>query len=1432
MSNDVFLELYNLQVGTTQMSAHDTVSLISKFKKSLSFNWIKSIKGNTQEYLQQVMITILQLTENKNTSVRLAAYSTMGTLVLAVAPYSPSTFISAFGYAITSLNVSPKISIAIINTFMSLMRFVSPVRIQTFVEDMPILHHFSADITDFIQYLPKTMPMMKKLPFEFQKRILHSLVLGCQKEPNNNFSVSISLLIGHNQELLIQYLVKQLIKDDLGIAAIWIGPTLFANRENFNLTSSEGIEFFLSKSLEQLNSTPLNLSYFDCSCQIIAYIARYTNDESKKANIIDRVKEHLLPSYKPIFNISLLTIPNERIELITDNTEEPDSIRSKKLNLLINFFYDHIKTVDSDQISEMLYNLRNSENDLYSSLLDNFSKCVNDMFLMCKKDFHINLLTSLLSRKNLTWVQKMKLVQLIDKINIDFCIRHIPDYQKIIIDILIEFSISPTVVLFEYSVKVLRNIATYDTINIILEGIRNSDWLDENIAYKRFYLLADLSKQFHVEYFSFFVGIAYEYLLFCSNLSTCSQIFKFLSLVKITYVPDEVKKFSFEFIEKHYYKYSHCLIDEKSEFGQSLTENEFDDLLDYDTDIVTNPLINHKNALSHLKHCYAFLCSLPSNLLNDKDKLYRYSISFVTIFDKFALEMAAKLAVGNKKNEEFVWRLSIDTFTTTNDDEVAASCCHIFVNDQFDLPDNVNKMFEQFIGDRCTLNPELLFLCFLNVDQYNHEKVVKSIPTVLSWLSIKNGTILLFKLIQIVGRDVIPLIHDEYGLALLQYANEFGGEYSETVRKYIQITDYSEFPITEPTMNENLILFMEDEKRICIKNPDNLDMDHWKFVFNHVFIFDLSNLSDYINDHQSIFARIDAESLRKIYYRKFSIGKDFITKSNLPKFPSNSPFISQGTFIRNSSLIKSFCKFRQKPISNDVFLSILHYLIEAKDVHSIKEFIRYSLLSKQEGLIVIDDDLYYHPYVIHLTSLINPDLVLKFYKLEKKSSLIVDEEIDDKFRLAIVSKDPDFYIQYLIDYEKFKKKHFLIMIKLLMSVKFSIEKLSDLIVKYLSQFEKFETERKKEIFLRFLTASLFCITRRYHLSEYKSFINFLSFHISTVALSFDGGILNEFSYLFSQIAKSSFEEEFFNNFLKFVLPILSAPPLFITSAFEQIISDDDAITLNTSKNSNNNNNNNDLLLLVNSDSFLAIFDYELPSYTCCILNVLQKIHPTNDFYLSIQIKFDSLKFKYNFKVVHYMYMFASKHDFAIPKFEEIFLNDSADACFGKCVGIALKSSNVVDKIFNADFCSAEIISAISEILKKKSLANFQKASNYFLKFPRIETWQLVEKAARAKPENLLKILFIGIPMKIDRFLVLYCCLRRYYMKNKAENKLKIQEVVQMAADSFSIQSRFFALMMIWSNDPKTVNLGYIVAAVESNNFNVIADEYEKICSSK
>ena len=171
-----FTEIYQyLHKEQQNQTLHDVFILFSNFRKKLSFNWIDSIKEeNRMPMLKEVIATFLLFTNDKNTTIRLGAYSIIGTLILTVAPYSPSTFIMAFADAITLMPVSPKISIAIINSFMSLMRFVSPVRITNYVEHMPILHHFSVDVSDFVQYLPQTIPQMKKLPPEFLLNILEN----------------------------------------------------------------------------------------------------------------------------------------------------------------------------------------------------------------------------------------------------------------------------------------------------------------------------------------------------------------------------------------------------------------------------------------------------------------------------------------------------------------------------------------------------------------------------------------------------------------------------------------------------------------------------------------------------------------------------------------------------------------------------------------------------------------------------------------------------------------------------------------------------------------------------------------------------------------------------------------------------------------------------------------------------------------------------------------------------------------------------------------------------------------------------------------------------------------------------------------------------------------------------------------------------------
>ena len=1413
----VFVEIYNAQTGISKLSAHELLVLLAKFRRSLSFNWIMSISENKQDMIRQVIITLLHLTEEKNTGIRLSAYSTMGTLILTVAPYSPLTFIQAFGDAITSLPVSPKISIAIINTFMSLMRFVSPVRIQSFVENMPILHHFSADISDFIQYLPKTMPMMKKLPLEFQENILKSLVSACGREPNNYFAISITLLVNHNRQQLIPDLKKYLIRGKLNNAAIWIGQNLFTEKKNFDILDDEGKEFFLSNSFEQLNCNPLNLSLFEYSCKIIAFAMRYSDSNEKLNELKDRLKQSLLPSYQMQFKTALLSIPSDSLESLADDPNEPDSVRSVKLMAIANYFFDHIDDVDADVISEMIYNLKDSNNDLYSTVIDTLSKCINSMFVKCKKQYHIELLKSILSRKNFNWVQDVKVAQLISNVNIDLCRRYIPNYSNTIIDILLEYTISPTDSLFEVSVEVLQKIASYENIPRIIIGIKNSDWITEDVVYKRFYLLANLAELFTLKYFTYFVGIAYESLFFCSNLKTHSILFKFLSLIDVPSFPDNVKQFSFDFIEKYYFIYAHCPIDNNSEFNESTT-----DFIDFDADIVTNPLIDHKTALDHLKNCYAFLYSLPQNLLQDRERLYKYSIALVPIFDKYALEMAAKLATGNKKAEEFVWNLSIDTFKTTSDDDVAASCCNIFVNDQKILPDFVESMLEQFIGERCTANPELLFLCLLNVDQNNHEKVVEAVPKVLSWLSVKNGTILLFKLVQIIGRDIIPSISDNYGLALLQYANEFGGTYSDSVRKYLQLTDFADVPLNEPTLNENFVTFMENEPMIKLRNPETLDLDHWMFIFDHIFMFDISDMSEYIDTHKSVFAKVNAKSLFNNYYTNIVVRK----VPNISKFCSLSPLLSLNFYINEPALIKSFALFSLSPIPNDIFLTLLKYSMKNEKIDVIEALLNYAISTKQkikfpdfstQNSDATDNEIYkilFDSRLIHLTATLDIDSVLNFLKIQKDSSLIVNDDIDYKLKLEIINQDPDFYIEYLINYPKFKKKHYLILIQLLMDVQFSIERLSDLIVKYITDYKNLGSFSKKTVFVRFLTSSLYCLRRWNKSNKYKSFINFLSFHFATIVMSADGAILQEYSYLFAFLSMYITEMNFFTEFIKGILTISSAPPLFMITATHLMIKK--------------------LIPTISfpDSTFQTILEFELPSYTCSVMKSLSNINIAKDVHLEISSKFESFHFKNNFKCVRYAYNFAKGSDGIFQRFVEVFLSDTSLPCFNECVGCASRSPDTIEKVFNVDFYSPEVVMTMSELLNNKVNCStyYEKAIAYFMKFPKIETWDIIEKAARSKPNTALNLLYIRIPSKINQFLPFYSNIKRFYLKVDQSTKDKIRNTIEISADAFQIQSRFFALMMIWESDPKTSNLGFIVASNESNDFHSLANKFDKICA--
>lgn len=1741
-----FTEIYQcLHKEQQNQTLHDVFILFSSFRKKLSFNWIDSIKEeNRMPMLKEVIATFLLFTNDKNTTIRLGAYSIIGTLILTVAPYSPSTFIMAFADAITLMPVSPKISIAIINSFMSLMRFVSPVRITNYVEHMPILHHFSVDVSDFVQYLPQTIPQMKKLPPEFLLNILHSFIKACGKSPNGHFALSISMIVALHRKTLLPEMSKLLIEGKYKVASIWIGKRIFADKKSYTLMDLDLKNFILENAFDQLHSNPLDLSRFDYSCSIIATSIRYEIEHmidqqnhiepNPAAPVYDakefyemlneKLRNSILPKYSSLYRNSLYLLPCDTLEKLVDISTEPDSYRAKKINAITNFFLDYIQkkelseitkqnqshsvsnvTLDTqhitinepqtesdqnlvaengilisdelsemslneqkksikfpklqnypstfneknvhmssnisirrslstktvkprmslrispidfnsnaklvmnssdfldsvaDQVAEMLNVFVNSEGDLFSTLLDNLKLCMNELLIRCKKKIHISMLKKILSRQilaTLNWVQSLKLAQMINSINPDLAMRFIPDYLSIVTNVLLFLSISQTDNLFLESVDSLCNIASYGTLPKILDSIKSSDWYNENIVYRRFYLLAKLAKLFQSDMFQIFVGIAYECLFWCEKKDTFSVIFWFLSKVKIDFLPDNVRDFSFEFVEKHYFAYAHQPI-----YNKSYVTEEF---VDYNSDIVTNPLINHKTALNHLWHCYRFLChialAMQRNLILDNKnttisivadetsasslslivqnrsetsskldisssssemttsshnissssqsnngtvaglltmssyskqmleyselkKLYHYSIALVPLFDKFALEMAATLSRGKPKLEEKVWNLSLDTFTKTDDDKFAASCAEVFVHDKREIPQNVRDMLSQFIGDKLTDNGHLLFLCFSCVNKYDHRMAVDSVPIVTQqqWLPLNTVTLLLYKLVKLLGKDIISSIEDKHTLAFLPFANHKShktfdaGIYKEKIRFYLLGHHFSEVPMDDSNLLKDLLIFLNDEPKIIIQKPELLDTKHWKFIFENKDCFDLTEVANFIEGNPAVFSKIQLESY---FNRSFQLKP----VNNATLFASITPFIVQKKEIPISMpLIRSFALFSGRRLDiNDkyhqtFFENMIKSVIREKDFPTIRALMNYSIQFRYQKFFIpfirsdvvlnkkrpsppllnqddisnsennlayssssnlsfyvesnqnlrelnstIEDNIFFTDELISLTAKIDPDSVIHYLGLDKDNKALIINQHDimsDSLRAEIISNlrpststsvGADYYLDYFLDKSNFKKKSFLILIKLLQNVRFSIKKLSDLVVDCIRMYRQLPTS-KQHIVIRLITQALFSLaTTQSNSAEFKPFMNCLTVQFPTIAMGSDSSILLDFSYLFGFLAEFATDGSFFIEFLNSILNTSTyLPPLFLISTAKLI----SKRLLPAS--------------IIDSNFFTAILlTVELPSNNCGVIRALSSQHITNhiignkylsddsDFNFSSSSSIDVRDIKPPFEIDAGIQKIVGdklesyKNSFLISVFlpdfvkysSEIgelyikaFLSDSTHPSFFRSLRYALFNKDVAISLFKLHITSPDIITTLFRATRKKQ-GFTSYIVKYFLRFQYVDVYPLLDTVLTNAINKSSSLFFSKFPSTFDNYLVLFCFLRQFYKKASQPLKISIKKMIEDNADGMNKcpRSRFFSLMMLCNDDPKEVNFGFIVAACETNEFNRVAIEYDKIVTA-
>ena len=98
--DELFRVLYEAQEGKISVPAPKISATIGSFRKMLSLAWLKSLESHDPlACLSTVIATLIQYTEHSDASVRVIAYSTLGALLLCVAPFDRRVFIRAFGVA-------------------------------------------------------------------------------------------------------------------------------------------------------------------------------------------------------------------------------------------------------------------------------------------------------------------------------------------------------------------------------------------------------------------------------------------------------------------------------------------------------------------------------------------------------------------------------------------------------------------------------------------------------------------------------------------------------------------------------------------------------------------------------------------------------------------------------------------------------------------------------------------------------------------------------------------------------------------------------------------------------------------------------------------------------------------------------------------------------------------------------------------------------------------------------------------------------------------------------------------------------------------------------------------------------------------------------------------------------------------------------------
>jgi len=380
-----------------------------------------------------------------------------------------------------------------------------------------VLHHFGADVTDFIKFIPRSVAHMAPLALTFHTLLLRSLLASFGRSPCHDFVRCVTLLVALNPAPLAAALMEFVLSNRLDKAVLALGPQLLAVREIAREMTPAWVEAFAEVALTALADTGASTSDFERACGTLAHIVRNA-EGAGRAEMVRRIAERKRADYpkhlhKLVLLLLLLPLPFDELEVTDDDA---NTIKCAKLRAIARL----VEASDNLEVARRALRAFRACAGLHGDGFTALVEAVNDNF--CKLEGVDDaclgdLVGAILTAESGTWVQDSATLRLATTIGLDASMCLIPEFEEIVGALALRFAVSLQDDLAAAALESLRAYVNYQNIETIIGFLMTIDCFDPLRATRLLWILNALVEALSPESVSRMAGIVGDMILFYTD---------------------------------------------------------------------------------------------------------------------------------------------------------------------------------------------------------------------------------------------------------------------------------------------------------------------------------------------------------------------------------------------------------------------------------------------------------------------------------------------------------------------------------------------------------------------------------------------------------------------------------------------------------------------------------------------------------------------------------------------------------------------------------------------------------------------------------------------------------------------------------------------------------------------------------------------------